>query len=429
MDDDANGFVDDVNGWDFCNGDNTVHEGNDGVDTHGTHVAGSIAASGNSVGIAGVAPGIKIMAIKIFSNENETCGTDTLAAEAIAYAADNGALIINASWGGYGERKRSRGSVPSRTCSWWPRPATATRTKPGGHRSPTVLPGVVRPAERALGHRHPQRGVPDQLCELRPRHRRPCGARRGHPELGGQRRLGARHGDLDGRGQRERSRRAGGVREAGSRRRTGAADPSHRDRAGAAQHHRLDRQPAARGRAAAVVSRPDIVRLAGTTNRYETAVAIRGRRTRRACQPRREWDELPSTRWRAAPPPPSSASRPCSPTRCRLGATRNEIIRLRPFHIYVLGGGGSVSLAVASQPGNARRNAWRADAADPSAAPEPVRHRGRGVDRVLRPGVATAFIATGSTSSMPWPVHRHRRHSASAATRPGTRFPRRRHKS
>ena len=117
------------------------------------------------------------------------------------------------------------------------------------------------------------------------------------------------------------------------------------------------------------------------------------------------------TRWRAAPPPPSSASRSCSPTRCRSpGATRNEIIRLRPFHIYVLGGGGSVSLP-SRVSSNARRNAWRADAADPSAAPEPVRHRGRGVDRVLRPGVATAFIATGLNFPMPWPVHRHRRHS------------------
>ena len=135
MDDDANGFVDDVNGWDFCNGDNTVHEGNDGVDTHGTHVAGSIAASGNSVGIAGVAPGIKIMAIKIFSSENETCGTDTLAAEAI-FAADNGALIINASWGGYGEvdARGGRQCHPGRARGGRGRQRRRER-KPGGHRS------------------------------------------------------------------------------------------------------------------------------------------------------------------------------------------------------------------------------------------------------------------------------------------------------
>src|SRR5688500_9145555 len=96
LDNDANGFVDDVNGWDFCNGDNTVH---DADDFHGTHVAGSIAATGNGTGIAGIAPSVKIMAVK-FLSDDPACGTDAQAANAIAYAAAQGADIINASWGG-----------------------------------------------------------------------------------------------------------------------------------------------------------------------------------------------------------------------------------------------------------------------------------------------------------------------------------------
>jgi subtilisin family serine protease len=98
VDDDANGYIDDVNGWDFCNDDNTVHEGSE---THGTHVSGSIAANANGTGIVGVAPSVRIMAVKIFDG-GATCGTDQQAIDAIAYAAANGALIINASWGSAG---------------------------------------------------------------------------------------------------------------------------------------------------------------------------------------------------------------------------------------------------------------------------------------------------------------------------------------
>lgn len=104
IDDDGNGLIDDVNGWDFCRssgtGDNTVYEPGQ---THGTHVAGSIAASGNGIGIAGVAPKVKIMAVRFLSDDpDDGCGTDAQAAEAIAYAVSKGARIVNASWGGYG---------------------------------------------------------------------------------------------------------------------------------------------------------------------------------------------------------------------------------------------------------------------------------------------------------------------------------------
>jgi len=109
VDDDLNGYVDDTNGWDFCNNDNTVHEG---TASHGTHVAGSIAASGNGVGIAGVAPTVQIMAVK-FISDDPLCSTDQQAINAIAYAAANGAKIINASWGGYDVSASLRTAIES----------------------------------------------------------------------------------------------------------------------------------------------------------------------------------------------------------------------------------------------------------------------------------------------------------------------------
>jgi subtilisin family serine protease len=97
IDDDGNGYRDDVHGWDFCNDDNTVHD--DGEDGHGTHVAGTIAASLDGEGIVGVAPGVKIMPLK-FIDESRFCGSDDMAVAAIDYAASFGVPIINASWGG-----------------------------------------------------------------------------------------------------------------------------------------------------------------------------------------------------------------------------------------------------------------------------------------------------------------------------------------
>ena len=108
IDDDANGYVDDVNGWDFCADDASVFEPGQ---THGSHVAGSIAASGNGSGIAGVAPKVTIMALRFIDESHELCGTDVQAAAAIAYAVSNGARIVNASWGGYGANPVLRDAI------------------------------------------------------------------------------------------------------------------------------------------------------------------------------------------------------------------------------------------------------------------------------------------------------------------------------
>ncbi|MDD4835067.1 MAG: S8 family serine peptidase [Lutispora sp.] len=96
IDDDGNGYIDDVNGWDFYNNDKTVFDKLDG-DTHGTHVTGIIAASADDKGVLGVAPNVKIMPLKFLGSLG---GSTSDAIAAIKYAKDNGAHIVNCSWGG-----------------------------------------------------------------------------------------------------------------------------------------------------------------------------------------------------------------------------------------------------------------------------------------------------------------------------------------
>lgn len=99
IDDDGNGYVDDVYGWNFYSGNNQVYTGSD--DSHGTHGAGTIAAeSGNGVGIAGLAQGehVKVMAVKALGGKDGS-GTTASIIQAIRYAEDNGAKICNLSLG------------------------------------------------------------------------------------------------------------------------------------------------------------------------------------------------------------------------------------------------------------------------------------------------------------------------------------------
>ena len=101
LDDDNNGFVDDVYGADVV-GDIYSHDGDPQDDNgHGTHVAGIIAAQGNNdIGIIGVAPNAQIMAIKAAQYSGVLTSTDI--SEAILYAYQQGADIINMSFGGSG---------------------------------------------------------------------------------------------------------------------------------------------------------------------------------------------------------------------------------------------------------------------------------------------------------------------------------------
>lgn len=112
-DDDGNGYIDDIYGYNFVtrgavSWDREVWVGgeNKGDSGHGTHVAGTVAAvNNNGVGVCGVAggtgrnDGVKLMSCQIFSGNDATSGAITTSAEAIKYAADNGAVIIQCSFG------------------------------------------------------------------------------------------------------------------------------------------------------------------------------------------------------------------------------------------------------------------------------------------------------------------------------------------
>ncbi len=121
IDNDKNGYVDDIHGWNFV--DNGPISWNKHYPTpsdpeeasghkygdvgHGTHVAGTIAAvNGNGKGICGIAggdgtpnSGVKIMSLQIYSGTSGNNGSAQVIAQAFKYAADHGAVIANCSWG------------------------------------------------------------------------------------------------------------------------------------------------------------------------------------------------------------------------------------------------------------------------------------------------------------------------------------------
>jgi subtilisin family serine protease len=94
IDDDGNGYVDDIHGADFIGGAPTPMDD----EGHGSHVAGTIAGNMPSDSFYGVAPGVRLMAIKTHNKDGE--GSKTSVVKGILYAADMGARVLNCSWGG-----------------------------------------------------------------------------------------------------------------------------------------------------------------------------------------------------------------------------------------------------------------------------------------------------------------------------------------
>lgn len=121
VDNDGNGYAGDVHGYNFVNGNGYI-SWSDASDTgHGTHVAGTIAAvNNNGIGVSGIAggdgtenSGVKIMSCQLFSGDN---GVTLFAeAQAIKYAADNGAVILQCSWGYNSGRSNAMNYTPGPT--------------------------------------------------------------------------------------------------------------------------------------------------------------------------------------------------------------------------------------------------------------------------------------------------------------------------
>ncbi len=95
LDNDQNGYRDDLHGYDFVNNDGDPMDDQG----HGTHVAGTIGAAGNNgLGVTGINWDVQLMGLKFLDGSG--FGTSENAIKAINYAVENGADIINASWGG-----------------------------------------------------------------------------------------------------------------------------------------------------------------------------------------------------------------------------------------------------------------------------------------------------------------------------------------
>lgn len=110
IDDDKNGYVDDIYGYNFVEDGpvswNNITADGKGDVGHGTHIAGTISAvNNNGIGVNGIAGGdgsgngVKLMSAQIFSGNSEKNATVAVVSKAFKYAADNGAVLSNNSWG------------------------------------------------------------------------------------------------------------------------------------------------------------------------------------------------------------------------------------------------------------------------------------------------------------------------------------------
>jgi len=103
IDDDNNGFIDDIHGWDFINNDNDPMDDNG----HGTHCSGTIGAlANNGLGVVGVSPNVSIMALKFLSSGGSGSSADAI--ECLEYATMMGANLTSNSWGGGGSSEAMR---------------------------------------------------------------------------------------------------------------------------------------------------------------------------------------------------------------------------------------------------------------------------------------------------------------------------------
>ncbi len=96
VDDDGNGYIDDIHGYDFANNDGDPRDGH----SHGTHCAGTIGASHNDIGVAGIMADVEFVAIKFLADNGS--GSTEGAIKSIDYATKMNVDLMSNSWGGGG---------------------------------------------------------------------------------------------------------------------------------------------------------------------------------------------------------------------------------------------------------------------------------------------------------------------------------------
>lgn len=137
-DDDGNGFVDDINGWNFAYDNNNVKD--DGG--HGSNISGTIGANtDNSIGYAGIDQRCKLMECKDLDDEN--LGEYSWWAAALYYAANNGARVINMSEGGYDYSKTLANAVNFAYDSGCLIVASMMNKNNGDNYYPACLPNIM----------------------------------------------------------------------------------------------------------------------------------------------------------------------------------------------------------------------------------------------------------------------------------------------
>ncbi len=108
IDDDENGFIDDVHGWNFVDNNNNLTDKHG----HGTHIAGIIGAEGgNGIGISGVSPKVSLMVLRYYDPKSNESNNLVNTVKAIEYATKMGANIINYSGGGLAPSPDERAAI------------------------------------------------------------------------------------------------------------------------------------------------------------------------------------------------------------------------------------------------------------------------------------------------------------------------------